>query len=75
MTENQQLLKRMLPPHYHKLCELPDEICKELFTLASYVTGDGFYAIQARIKLQQLLLMTQSEIIEAFKSIKDKNNE
>ena len=66
MTENQELLKRMLPPYYHQLCELPDEICKQLTTFAHYVTGDGLYAIQARIKLQKLLSMTKQEIIETF---------
>ena len=75
MTENQELLKQMLPPHYHKLCELPDEICKQLTTFAHYVKGDGLYAIQARIKLQKLLSMTNQEIIKIFEALKEEKNE
>lgn len=81
MTPIQQQLSKILPSHYHKLCELPDEICQQLIPLAYYVKGDGLYAIQARVKslalsvrrVKILLSMSESEIIKSFAKFKEKN--
>ena len=70
MTSNQEQLSRILPSHYQKLADLPDEICQQLIPLASCVDGCGFNAIQSQVKLQKLLTMTETEIIEAFVEFK-----
>jgi len=74
MTPIQQQLSKILPSYYQKLCNLPDEICQQLIPLAYYLKGDGLYAIQARVKLQILLSMSESEIIKSFESFKEKNH-
>jgi len=74
MTPIQQELKKILPSYYHKLCNLPDEICQQLIPLANYIKGDGLYTIQARVKLQILLSMSESEIIKSFEIFKERNH-
>jgi len=44
-----------------------------LSKVQSYIKGDGLSAIQARVKLQILLSMTESEIIKSFAKFKETN--